>query len=394
MKKKTATKAIFAFLLFFSLATLFFPRSVNSQENACSLVEIKPLETISGEPVTITFFEELPSGEYKIELKRGGFFVENGTTSFSVNEETQFPLSIETPSLDRTVLIGNTINVHLKKDGAYYNLCGGESKGYLGSYKILNSKGLQKYECPTMNLTIEGSSHGNKNCIDGNSTVNINFQGLQEVYNDGTKTPYNGNIAIEIENQGTYNAKAKDGNFSIKIGPNLKPTENRSKISILKKLGTDVRTLDTDCSYYFPPVNIVCDADTDDISNIPDEDVAWYDVCQGNSDCRKCLNSKETGGEYTYESGGAWTALGCIPTDPLDLVKWIFPYLLGIGGTIAFFMLIIGGFQIMTSGGDPEKIKAGKEQITAAISGLLFIIFSLFILRFIGVDILGLPGLE
>jgi len=97
----------------------------------------------------------------------------------------------------------------------------------------------------------------------------------------------------------------------------------------------------------------------------------------------------------TCNSGkGVQTALGCVPTDPMALVKWIFPYLLGIGGTIAFFMLIIGGFQIMTSGGDPEKIKAGKEQITAAISGLLFIVFSLFILRLIGVDILGLPGLE
>jgi len=112
-----------------------------------------------------------------------------------------------------------------------------------------------------------------------------------------------------------------------------------------------------------------------------------YDVCQGNAKCISCL--QEGGGNKKV-----WTALGCIPTDPLDLVKWIFPYLLGIGGTIAFFMLIIGGFQIMTSGGDPEKVKAGKEQITAAISGLLFIIFSLFILRFIGVDILGLPGLE
>ncbi|KKR84165.1 MAG: hypothetical protein UU32_C0049G0003 [Candidatus Woesebacteria bacterium GW2011_GWB1_41_10] len=45
---------------------------------------------------------------------------------------------------------------------------------------------------------------------------------------------------------------------------------------------------------------------------------------------------------------------------------------------------------IMTSGGNPERLKAGQELLTSAISGLILLIFSVFVLKFIGVDILKL----
>ena len=91
---------------------------------------------------------------------------------------------------------------------------------------------------------------------------------------------------------------------------------------------------------------------------------------------------------------GINTALGCIPVnDTQALVTWFFRNFMGIAGGIALLLMIYGAFQIITSGGDPEKVSNGKSFITSAISGLLFMIFSLFLLRFIGVDILGLPGL-
>ncbi len=54
--------------------------------------------------------------------------------------------------------------------------------------------------------------------------------------------------------------------------------------------------------------------------------------------------------------------------------------------------MLFGAFQIMTSQGDPERLKAGKELIGSALAGLLMIIFSVFLLQLIGVQILQIPG--
>lgn len=43
------------------------------------------------------------------------------------------------------------------------------------------------------------------------------------------------------------------------------------------------------------------------------------------------------------------------------------------------------------SSGNPEGIEEAKGVITAAISGLLLTLFSVLILRVIGIEILGLP---
>jgi len=81
-------------------------------------------------------------------------------------------------------------------------------------------------------------------------------------------------------------------------------------------------------------------------------------------------------------------------TDLALSVQKILTYSMGIGGIIAFLLIVFGGFQIILSAGNPEKIKAGKEIITSAIAGLLLIIFSVFILRLIGYDILKIPGFK
>jgi len=55
--------------------------------------------------------------------------------------------------------------------------------------------------------------------------------------------------------------------------------------------------------------------------------------------------------------------------------------------------MVLGAIQILTSAGNPDKVKAGKELITSALSGLLLVILSIFLLKLIGVDILHIPGL-
>jgi len=87
------------------------------------------------------------------------------------------------------------------------------------------------------------------------------------------------------------------------------------------------------------------------------------------------------------------TAIGCINVkDPNAFIGSVLKFAIGIGGGIAFLLMILGVFQIITSAGNPDRLKAGKELITSALIGLLMIIFSVFLLELIGVKILQIPG--
>lgn len=93
-------------------------------------------------------------------------------------------------------------------------------------------------------------------------------------------------------------------------------------------------------------------------------------------------------------AGQVCTALGCIPTAATDFTAWILARAMGLGGGIAFLLMVFGALKILTSAGNPEGIKAGGETITSALMGLVFLIFSLFLLHLIGVDILKIPGFQ
>jgi len=93
-----------------------------------------------------------------------------------------------------------------------------------------------------------------------------------------------------------------------------------------------------------------------------------------------------------HEDKRVWTALGCLPTVPEEFVAWLLSAAIKIGGGIAFLLMLSGGFIFMTSSGNPEKLNQGKEVLTSAIIGLLFIVFAVFLLKTIGIDIFELPG--
>ncbi|EKE06396.1 MAG: hypothetical protein ACD_19C00014G0010 [uncultured bacterium] len=91
---------------------------------------------------------------------------------------------------------------------------------------------------------------------------------------------------------------------------------------------------------------------------------------------------------------GIDSAIGCIPVgDTNQFMGWILGWAVGVGGGIAFLLIVYASFMVMTSQGDPARLKAGQELLTSAISGLIMLIFSVFILKFIGVDILELDNL-
>lgn len=86
------------------------------------------------------------------------------------------------------------------------------------------------------------------------------------------------------------------------------------------------------------------------------------------------------------------TAIGCIPTEPVAFIKAFLRFILGIGGGIAFLIMVLGVFQMITSGGNPDLLRNGSEMLISAIIGILFIIFSLLFFQFIGLGILNIPG--
>ncbi|MBI5018911.1 hypothetical protein HZB58_01435 [Candidatus Gottesmanbacteria bacterium] len=116
----------------------------------------------------------------------------------------------------------------------------------------------------------------------------------------------------------------------------------------------------------------------------------------GESACRFVTTGDAGAWKSCFEGGGAWKASGCIGQGgtPNDFVSWFLKLGTGLGGGIAFLLILFSGFQRITSAGNPEKLHEAKELMTAAISGLLLIIFSIFLLRLIGVDILQIPGLR
>lgn len=87
---------------------------------------------------------------------------------------------------------------------------------------------------------------------------------------------------------------------------------------------------------------------------------------------------------------GIKTAIGCVPTNPIEFGRTLIRFSIGIGGGIALLMMIIASFQMITSAGNADRLKAGQERFKNAVIGLLFIIFSVLLMRLIGIDILGL----
>ncbi len=89
-----------------------------------------------------------------------------------------------------------------------------------------------------------------------------------------------------------------------------------------------------------------------------------------------------------------YTAIGCINVSNLTASNQSFIILgLSIGGGLSLLLIAIAGILIKTSAGNPQKLQAGRELLTAAIAGLMLIIFSAFMLRVIGIDILGIRQL-
>jgi len=118
-------------------------------------------------------------------------------------------------------------------------------------------------------------------------------------------------------------------------------------------------------------------------------DESDYAICESNlnhettaySSCISCFNKK-----------GIWTAIGCIDQKPKTMVSKLMTIGVGTLGGVFLLRVLAAAFILTTSQGDVKKTSEGKQMITEAVIGVLFILFSVTILQFIGADILKIPG--
>lgn len=91
-------------------------------------------------------------------------------------------------------------------------------------------------------------------------------------------------------------------------------------------------------------------------------------------------------------AGGGGTTLDNPLGDTFeDIVKSVITAILGLTGVLALLAFIYGGLVWMTSGGDPAKVKKGKDVMLWAVFGIIIIFAAYAVLTFI-FTALGVTG--
>lgn len=143
--------------------------------------------------------------------------------------------------------------------------------------------------------------------------------------------------------------------------------------------------------------NLICRLDVNAVYSCVWTDKAnWvnFDLCSQTTNgvdkqaCIDCISGTNFGTTKT----GVWTAVGCIQADPKPIVQAVVTIGVGLAGGIALLMVLVGGFMMTISQGNPKQWQEARDMITSAVIGLLFVLFSVVILQFIGVSVLHLPG--
>ena len=67
-------------------------------------------------------------------------------------------------------------------------------------------------------------------------------------------------------------------------------------------------------------------------------------------------------------------------TEATDIIKIVISAALGIIGSFALLMLVWGGFQWLTSAGNPEKVSAGTQTMVWALIGVMVVLASYVLL--------------
>lgn len=240
-------------------------------------------------------------------------------------------------------------------------------------------------------------------CIEEGQDISIELNDIS--YGNGTPIAEGDTIGIWLEAIGTgciswpkqdawpiipwHEVTSNNGSASLTVsGSNIKPGCSYKTHVRIKTNITNIESAENIKVYQASPqVKVECSEDEEQCNT----DLSMnsnYELCEQ----IKPGTSERTSCENCFVGGGIWTAIGCIPTQPESVIKVVITIGLGLGGGIVLVMILAGSFMLSVSQGDPNKTKEAKEIITSAIIGLLFVIFSVTILQFIGVSILQIPG--
>lgn len=88
------------------------------------------------------------------------------------------------------------------------------------------------------------------------------------------------------------------------------------------------------------------------------------------------------------------TDIGCVSTNsPIELVQTIYGVGIGFIGLVAFLFMIIGGYYLLSSQGNPDRVAKGKSFIYYSLAGILLAVFGFVFVEFVLIRILRIPGI-
>ena len=96
--------------------------------------------------------------------------------------------------------------------------------------------------------------------------------------------------------------------------------------------------------------------------------------------------------DINLKAGGEFANIGNITIS--SIISALVILVLIIAALVFFFMLVIGGIKWITSGGDKAQTEGARNQVTAALVGLVIVFAAWAIISlvnsFFGINILGL----
>jgi len=127
-----------------------------------------------------------------------------------------------------------------------------------------------------------------------------------------------------------------------------------------------------------------------------------YNISSTAPNCQTVLVKADNSPAKPLIKGRQFTMLGCLTsgssvgfntsTGASSFVQAMLNVIFSLAGGLAFFYLMYGGYIILTSEADPEKLNYGRRLLYGAGIGLIITIGSVFIVNFVGSGILKIPG--